>query len=69
MPLDAFMNTFAGNPLDRSSYRRADPDWVKGKLADPDSLALVMWNGRPMVETRKSTDGGKPGAQIACRSR
>jgi NAD+ diphosphatase len=65
MPLDAFMNTFAGNPLDRSSYRRSDPDWVQGKLADPDSLALVLWNGKPMVETRKDAQGAKAGAQIA----
>jgi len=60
MPLSAFMNVFAGNPLDRASYRRAEPDWVEARLADPDSLALVMWNGRPMVENRK-----EGGAQIA----
>jgi NAD+ diphosphatase len=64
MPLDAFMNVFAGNPLDRASYHRADPDWVETKLADPDSLALVMWNGKPMVEDRKDGEG-KPKAQIA----
>jgi NAD+ diphosphatase len=60
MPLTAFMNVFAGNPLDRASYHRSEPDWVERKLKDPDSLALVLWNGRPMVENRK---GG--GAQIA----
>ena len=60
MPLDAFMNTFAGNPLDRASDRRSNADWVAGKLADPDSLSLVLWNGRPMVEKR---EGG--GSQIA----
>ena len=32
MPLSAFTNVFAGNPLDRSSYRRADPAWVSGQL-------------------------------------
>jgi NAD+ diphosphatase len=60
MPLTAFMNTFAGNPLDRASYARANADWVKDKLADPDSLALVLWNGKPMVEKRK-----EGGSQIA----
>jgi len=60
MPLDAFMNVFAGNPLDRASYRRAEPDWVAARLADPESLALVLWNGKPMVEIRK-----EGGAQIA----
>ena len=53
MPLDAFMNTFAGNPLDRASYRRSDPEWVAGRLADSDSLAVALWNGRPFVETSK----------------
>ena len=60
MPLSAFMNVFAGNPLDRASYRRAEPDWVEARLTDAESLALVMWNGRPMVENRK-----EGGAQIA----
>jgi NAD+ diphosphatase len=54
------MNTFAGNPLDRASDRRSNADWVAARLADADSLALVMWNGRPMVEKR---EGG--GSQIA----
>jgi NAD+ diphosphatase len=53
MPLTAFMNVFAGNPLNRASDKRADADWVAEKLADPDSLALAIWNGKPMVETGK----------------
>jgi NAD+ diphosphatase len=61
MPLTAFMNVFAGNPLDRVSDRRSKPEWVAARLADPDSLALVIWNGKPMVETPKP--GGGP--QIA----
>ena len=60
MPLDAFTNVFAGNPLDRASYQRSQQDWVAQKVADPDSLAMVLWNGKPMVENRS---GG--GAQIA----
>src|SRR5580698_8130554 len=35
MPLTAFMNVFAGNPLDRASYQRSDADWIKTKIADP----------------------------------
>ncbi|HEX4097655.1 MAG TPA: NAD(+) diphosphatase [Caulobacteraceae bacterium] len=66
MPLSAFTNVFAGNPLDRASYQRSDADWVKDKLADPDSLALVLWNGKPMVESRpKTPEGGEKGSQIA----
>jgi NAD+ diphosphatase len=50
MPLTAFTNTFAGNPLDRASYRRSDPAWIEARLAEPDSLAVALWNGRPLVE-------------------
>ena len=60
MPLDAFTNVFAGNPLDRASYQRSQADWVAQKIADPESLAMVLWNGKPMVENR---NGG--GSQIA----
>ena len=56
MPLEAFMNTFAGNPLDRASDRRPDKDWIGRQLASPDALAFPLWNGRPFVETAK--DGG-----------
>ncbi|MEO8115531.1 MAG: NUDIX-like domain-containing protein, partial [Phenylobacterium sp.] len=60
MPLDAFQNTFAGNPLDRASERRTDPEWLAGQLASADSLGLALWNGRPFVEP---AEGG--GMQIA----
>jgi NAD+ diphosphatase len=56
MPLDSFQNTFAGNPLDRASDRRAKPEWIARQLAAPDSLGLALWNGRPFVEPAK--DGG-----------
>jgi NAD+ diphosphatase len=56
MPLDAFRNTFAGNPLDRASDRRADADWLAEQLGSVDSLGLAIWNGRPFVE--KTKDGG-----------
>ena len=60
MALDFFVNVFAGNPLDRSSYRRSDPVWLAERLSDPESLAIALWNGKPLVEDAK---GG--GAQIA----
>lgn len=56
MPTDAFMNTFAGNPLNRASERRPDAAWLAEKLAAPDSLGVAIWNGRPLVEPTK--DGG-----------
>jgi NAD+ diphosphatase len=51
MPLDAFTNTFAGNPLDRASDRRRDRDWLEAQARNPESLAVVLWNGVPLVET------------------
>lgn len=44
------VNTFAGNPLDRAGGLRNDPDWLASQAADPRALALVMWEGRPLLE-------------------
>jgi NAD+ diphosphatase len=60
MPLDSFTNTFAGNPLDRVSDKRSDSAWIAGRLAAPESLAVALWNGRPLVEDAKDR-----GVQIA----
>jgi NAD+ diphosphatase len=65
MPLDAFQNTFAGNPLDRASDRRAKPEWIAKQLASPDSLGLALWNGRPLVEPSPKTEGEDGDLQIA----
>jgi len=56
MALDVFLNTFAGNPLDRASDRRARPEWIAEQLASSESLGIALWNGRPFVEPDK--DGG-----------
>jgi NAD+ diphosphatase len=50
MPLTAFTNVFAGNPLDRASERRGDADWLAARLNDSESLAIALWNGAPLVE-------------------
>ncbi len=61
MALQASLNTFAGNPLNRVSDRRTDEAWLAEKLDDPQSLAVALWNGKPLVE-----DGTAKGAvQIA----
>ena len=49
MPLPV-LNTFAGNPLDRAGDRRNDPEWLAEQAANPEALALVMWQGKPLVE-------------------
>jgi NAD+ diphosphatase len=64
MPLDAFQNTFAGNPLDRASDRRGDAKWLAEQLTSPDALGLAIWNGRPLVEP--APDANEPrGLRIA----
>jgi NAD+ diphosphatase len=65
MPLDAFMNTFAGNPLDRASDKRPDAEWIARQLASPDALAFPVWNGKPFVEPAK--DGGMQIAYVPTR--
>jgi NAD+ diphosphatase len=65
MSLDAFMNTFAGNPLDRASDRRGDADWLAAQLSSPDSLGVAVWNGRPFVELTK--EGGVQIAYLPAR--
>ena len=49
MPLPA-LNTFAGNPLDRAGDLRNDPEWLAEQAAGPEALALVLWEGRPLLE-------------------
>lgn len=44
------VNTFAGNPLDRAGDLRSDPDWLAERAADPEAVAMVIWDGRPLVE-------------------
>jgi NAD+ diphosphatase len=65
MPLSIITNTFAGNPLNRDSERRGDEAWLTEKLADPESLAVALWNGKPLVEDLPGEDGKPSGVQIA----
>ncbi|MDQ3125203.1 MAG: NADH pyrophosphatase, partial [Pseudomonadota bacterium] len=44
------LNTFAGNPLDRAGDRRDDADWLAEQGASPDAMAMVLWEGRPLIE-------------------
>jgi NAD+ diphosphatase len=52
MALDLFLNTFAGNPLDRASERRGDADWLKRQLASKEGRGLAYWNGKLLTERR-----------------
>jgi len=56
MPLTAFQNTFAGNPLNRASERRGDAAWLAEQVASSDSLGIALWNGKPFVEKAANGD-------------
>jgi NAD+ diphosphatase len=56
MALSTIVNTFAGNPLNRASERRTDAAWIKQQLDHPESLALALWNGKPLVEDTPGAD-------------
>lgn len=65
MPLSAYQNTFAGNPLNRASERRGDAEWLAEQMAAPDALALALWNGKPFVEA--GPDGSPQIAYLPAR--
>lgn len=44
------INTFSGNPLDRAGDRRNDEAWLAAQHDNPEALALVLWEGRPLIE-------------------
>ena len=46
----AHQNTFAGNPLDRAGDLRNDPEWLARQEANPEAQAMVLWEGRPLIE-------------------
>ncbi|MCI3132993.1 NAD(+) diphosphatase [Phenylobacterium aquaticum] len=56
MPLTAFQNTFAGNPLNRASERRGDAAWLAEQVASSESLGIALWNGKPFVEKAANGD-------------
>jgi NAD+ diphosphatase len=55
MALSFFVNTYAGNPLDRRSDLRILPDRLAGLRSGPGCRAAVFWNGQPLIRVR---DGG-----------
>jgi NAD+ diphosphatase len=55
MALRFFVNTFAGNPLDRRSDLRLDQEWLARRRQEPGSSFVALWNGQPLVH---ETDGG-----------
>lgn len=52
MPRRSHVNTFSGNPLDRGGDLRSDAEWLNRHLADPEAMAVALWNGQPFVEAQ-----------------
>ena len=42
-------NTFANNPLDRQSEKRADSGWIAKTYADPTTLVVPFWKLKPFT--------------------
>ncbi len=57
------LNTFAGNPLNRSSNERRDRAWLEATLGDPDARYLAFRDLDPLVA------GGEAPPRLAWRTR
>ena len=44
------LNTFAGNPLDRAGDFRNTAEWLVEQGESADALAMVFWEGQPLLE-------------------
>ncbi len=55
MPLSFFVNTYAGNPLDRRSDLRLDADWLAARREDASTRLITLWNGQPLLQ---DSEGG-----------
>lgn len=49
-------NAFSGNPLDRSGDLRNDAAWLGEQEANPEALAMLLWEGRPLVEDHRDAE-------------
>jgi hypothetical protein len=49
--MNVYPNIFSNNPLDRVSYLRSDPDWIKKTIAKDDTVFTPFWRGKPFVST------------------
>jgi NAD+ diphosphatase len=48
-PLQNPMLSFTGNPLDRASAHRSDPDWLAAQRARADARFLPIWQTKPLL--------------------
>lgn len=45
----SIVNFYAGGALDRAAIRRKDPDWLRARLAEPETRIVPYWRGRYLV--------------------
>ena len=48
------MLSFTGNPLDRASAERADPDWISAQKARADARFLPLWQTKPLLNGNRA---------------
>jgi len=59
---EKLMIPFAGNPLNRASEKRTNPDWIESKMHDPSSLVFPLWRLEPfLLGSPKSASTAKLG--------
>jgi len=51
-----YRHAFSGNPLDRSGDLRNDAAWLAEQEANPEALAMILWEGRPLIEPHDGTE-------------
>ena len=51
------VNNYAGSPLDRAGLQRDDADWIAARLADPDSVFIVVWRAKTLITGTDSPAG------------
>ena len=49
--MKVYPNIFSNNPLDRVSYLRSDPEWIKKMITDSKSMFVPFSKGQPFVST------------------
>ena len=47
--MKVYPNIFSNNPLDRVSYLRSKPEWIKETIAKEDTVFVAFWRGKPFV--------------------
>ena len=46
--MKVYPNIFSNNPLDRVSYLRSKPEWIKETIAKEETVFVAFWRGKPL---------------------